>query len=949
MNSFCCFIGLAIVALGINAQSNDSTIPLPTITEICVANIDQTIDYSNNYGGWIEIYNPTDKDITLDGWHISDEAEMPAKHKLSGYGVLSPNQYQCVFFDHNAADGVYGPDASKQVRFKLDRNGGTLYFSANGTDVDFSVTYPASVPRCSYARVDLTGNEWQYCGLPTPGAANAGHYAQMRLDAPQVDYDSRLFTSGFNVQVNIPSGTTLRYTLDGSTPTLANGETSTDGRFNISQTTVLRLRLFADGFLPSGVVTRTYIYKDWDYYLPIVAIATDPRNLYDNWIGCYVNGKNGIIDRGSTVKSNLNMDWERPVNFEYLTADGKMILNQEAGFEVMGGYSRHFNPASFKVKAKKLYDDNGDFGNPVFAGKPYCKYKQLIIRNGGNNNRTDGGPRIKDAITQQVLTSSGYYVDAQEYQPAHVFINGRYLAMMNVREPNNRFHGCANYGYDDDTMDGFEYSGGGYHQKGGDREAFDRLIALSENAGTETGYAEVCGLLDMEEFVRYMAVICYTGSSDWLLNGNNVKGYRTQEDGKFHFVLFDQDVTWERTDNVVAVEGVTKNEVLVLYNNLKRSKDFCRQFVTSYCILHGSVYTPQRCQAVADSICSLVEKALSLENRQASRTYNKMQKEMWGEDFRNARIQSLANAYNLGEGMFVTVNTNSAKACIHMEGQALPSNNFSGLLFGAVRLRAETAEGYAFLGWKGSDGQWLSREKECIIEEGGTYTAVYETALRADISPVCINEISAANDIFVNDYGKRADWIELYNRGDKPVHMAGMYFSDDPSEPTKYRLEAVWGVNTTIKPNGRMVIWCDGKSSLTQPHLPFKLKNTDGGFLSIQSADGKWKDTIRYDVHSSKESIGRYPDGGCSYYTFYRPTIGTQNMNTMYDTFVGTIPGMGISNLSSDDIVSVAYYTLDGKRTEPQNGIYIKVVYYRNGHSSASKIMVKNGVPDKRH
>ena len=64
--------------LGINAQSNDTFTLLPIVTEICVANIDQTIDHSNNYGGWIELYNPTGKDIALDGWYVSDEASVPA-------------------------------------------------------------------------------------------------------------------------------------------------------------------------------------------------------------------------------------------------------------------------------------------------------------------------------------------------------------------------------------------------------------------------------------------------------------------------------------------------------------------------------------------------------------------------------------------------------------------------------------------------------------------------------------------------------------------------------------------------------------------------------------------------------------------------------------------------------------------------------------------------------
>ena len=312
---------------------------------------------------------------------------------------------------------------------------------------------------------------------------------------------------------------------------------------------------------------------------------------------------------------------------------------------------------------------------------------------------------------------------------------------------------------------------------------------------------------------------------------------------------------------------------------------------------------------------------------------------MWGNDYRKARIQSLANVFNLGEGMLVAVSTNNPKACIHIEEQALPSNTFSSVLYGSPRVRVEAASGYNFLGWKNSDGQWITREKECMIEKGGNYMAVYDTSFEHGITPICINEICVANDIFVNDYGKCADWIELYNRGEKPWDVNGMYFSDDPLVPTKYRLETTEEIQTTIQPNGRIIIWCDGKSPLTQLHLPFKMRNADGGFLSLQSADGKWRDTIRYDAHSSRKSIGRYPDGGCAYYAFYHPTIGKRNMTTMYDTFLRRIPDSVQSAPPSDDVVSVAYYTLDGKKAKPQKGVYLKVTYYRDGHSSACKIL----------
>lgn len=931
---------LLLAVTHMNAQQQDNGTSSFMVTEICVANIDQTVDYSYNYGGWIELYNPTSTDISLNGLYISDDEKMLRKHKLTGFGNLNSGSYQCIFFDHNAADGEYGADAVKQVGFKLNREGGILYLSRNGIDVDLSIAYPHSVPRCSYARVNLESDEWQFCGTPTPGHPNTGGFAHESLPEPEVDCDSKLFTDEFTLQATIPSGCTLRYTVDGSTPTLTNGKTSNNGRFTITQTTVLRFRLFAEGYLPSGIVTRTFILKDREYYLPIVAISTDPRNFYDEQIGCYVNGKNGIIARGSKVKSNLNMDWSRPVNFEYLSADGEMTINQEACFEVTGGYSRHFEPASFKLQAKKLYDGNGTFDYPLFRRKPYCKYKQLIIRNGGNNNRTDGGPRIKDAITQQVLTSSGYYVDAQEYQPVHVFINGKYLAMMNVREPNNRFHGSANYGYDDDEIDGFEYSSGLYRQRGGDKEAFDHLIKLSANAGTENGYERIREVLDIEEFVRYMATICYTGSYDWLLNANNVKGYRSKENGKFHFVLFDQDLTWERTNNVETIDGITTNEVLIIYNNLKRNKDFRKQFVTSYCILHGSIYTPERCKSVADSICELINVALSFDRRNTTSTYKKLKNEMWGDTYREARIKSLMKAYNLTDGLEVSVCTENATSRILMNGQSLPYNRFSGVLFGGEKIAAESANGYRFLGWKNQEGEWISHNKELSVTESGKYVAAFDKVFDEGTSPICFNEVSAANDIYVNDYGKRADWIELYNRGPMPVDVSQWFFSENDNNQTKYQIGVADGTSTIIPPNGHLVVWCDGRVPLHGAHLPFKLENADSTSLVLESPDGLWKDSIRYDMHSSRESVGRWPDGGNNLRTFYHPTICNHNMPTNYDHIIEHAYNDAMPPASlSDEIMDVTYYTISGiKVQKPVKGLYIKSVNYKNGKRQQYKI-----------
>ena len=68
----------------------------------------------------------------------------------------------------------------------------------------------------------------------------------------------------------------------------------------------------------------------------------------------------------------------------------------------------------------------------------------------------------------------------------------------------------------------------------------------------------------------------------------------------------------------------------------------------------------------------------------------------------------------------------------------------------------------------------------------------------------------------MNDYGKRADWLELFNRSTEPVDVAGWYFSDEKDVPMKYQIAASDEVNTVLRPGERMVVWCDDISAFTR-------------------------------------------------------------------------------------------------------------------------------------
>lgn len=952
------------------------------INEVQVANIDQFIDNSYNYGGWIELYNTSTSTTTLENACIrhTDADGIVEEYKLSmSHGLLKGNSHICLWFDHNSADGIFGGNAHLQIPYKLDPDGGTIELvDASGTVVD-AVEYPSAIARCSYARGTDGNGVWGWTAQATLKKSNAGiTFADERLGAPVISRESTLFTSPLSFSVEIPAGTTLRYTTDGSTPTTTHGSTSTDGNFTVSATTIYRFVLVADDKLPSPVATRSFI-KDVDkMQIPVLSVSTHPDNLYDDIIGVYTKGTNGVAGNGQSSACNWNMDWERPVNVEYMVKGNGTyhpVLNQEAEFKIAGGWSRAYGggngwemKSSFRLKSGKVYEGLNSFDYPIFArNKPYNKYKTLQVRNGGN----DTYARIYDAAIHQIFLRSGFYIDCQAWQPCHVFFNGEYLGMFNIRENNNKHYGESGYGIDTDEIDQFEINGSvGYEQKAGTRDAFWQWLTLTKELAAdptnERIWQEICDMVDIDEFCNYMAAECYIGSGDWITNSNNIKGFRNRTDnGKFHLVMFDADSSFGNSNMISSAYNLLgrydsryadNNGVSYLaevFFNMLRYEPFKRQFIHAFAIVDGSVMEPSRCKEIIDEMVAYTKDALAIEGNNPTGSANKLYNHIANESSNRTRMKNMKSFMGLTEEYEVALGSNIPEARLLVEGQEIPTRKFDGILFGPVSVTSKAPAGYTFKGWQltsdetGEGGILIDTQETLVFDEkmsGGKchITALYEPQETA--VPVRINEVSAGNSIYINDYYKKNDWIELYNTTDREIDVSGMYLSDDRNNPQKYRIDANGSPASTLIPAyGRLIIWCDKLAPVSQLHAPFKLGNEDGATVTLRAEDGTWHDELEYMAQDRWQTYGRYPDGG-AHTTYLRPTIAQPNAMSSY-AFTSENNGdwTDIQAPAPTDsrIVSVTYYTLSGMRiSHPTSGIFIERTVYEDGVTVARKVII---------
>lgn len=145
---------------------------------------------------------------------------------------------------------------------------------------------------------------------------------------------------------------------------------------------------------------------------------------------------------------------------------------------------------------------------------------------------------------------------------------------------------------------------------------------------------------------------------------------------------------------------------------------------------------------------------------------------------------------------------------------------------------------------------------------------------------VKLNEILVVNeDNFVDDYGKRHPWIELYNNSAGTVDLRGCFLTNEKGNPKKYMIPK-GDVLTKVPPRQHILFWADGEASRGTFHLNFTLDPGKENYIALYDADGTTliDEAIIPAGQTADVSYGLDMDGTGKWMTLNKVTPSTNNV-----------------------------------------------------------------------
>ena len=703
---------LAMTTISANAQL--------IINELMQSNVECFFDDPSKEfpDSWVELYNSGDSAVHLQYYMIGTKADVSKAWQLPEMTVES-NKYVVILCDKEGIAGTLHTD----FRLESGKDGNLYLFQKGKADAIDKLEKMAKMPApdVAYGRATDGGNTWGYELNPTPGDQNSGGVvgAKQILGAPVFSEPGYVSNTAFNFNLTLslpegaPADAKIYYTMDGSEPTTES--TKYTGAIPISSTTVIRAKVFCDGWLSPVSTAQSYIFRE-NMTVPIISIQTKNSYLNDDDIGIITNN-NGKYDK---------VDWRRPINIEmFKTAGEASVINQLGETRIQGGKSRENDLKSMAIYTNKRFDpDKKRFSYEFFPDqKPGIKeFKSFSLRNGGNDF-TD--LFFRDLIVQRTM-GENTDIDWQAGHTAALYINGVYMGMLNIRERSNADNIYSNYGGLED-IDMIEIS---HEEVDGVDQYIEELKegTMEENYNafktfySEQGHtlAEYEQWLDVSEYLNIVIMNLFYGNNDW--PGNNTVFWRPNnkdtksglpkrwrviaKDTDFGLGLYGKSNNYDMIDLLYHPENHQNNyyndawaftePATRLIKNMLEDPDILNLFIDKCCVYMGdfmngegtgkiieSIRTEAKDEFVAHRQLYPVNGGNSLD--QINGKFNSAKS--WAQGRPDNFITHMNKKWNLGTAIPVTINKELAAENqplpdeVYVNGIKLTRGVFNGKLF----------------------------------------------------------------------------------------------------------------------------------------------------------------------------------------------------------------------------------------------------------------------------
>ncbi len=674
------------------------------------------------------------------------------------------------------------------------------------------------------------------------------------------------------LNMEVPDGARIRYTLNGDDPSGKSEaylqEIEIGGSEDGPSVVPLKARIFYQDEV-SPTYSWTYVItrdEEQKFSIPVISITSPYRGLYSYEQGILADGLTksmaNVTGNSGTLSGNYFQkgdQWIRGGRVTMFSPEGGVLLDQNIGLSVSGGFSRTWEKKSFKIKAGAPYDmENDKFRLDIFQDTDsdelsyVNEFTNLKLRCSEHWSRAFSGELGK------ILAAESGFDGYQYSKPAILFLNGQYYSLVDLMPSFSDSYISRRFSVgQSEFIEKFKKSEAGVLEKTG-------VLPLFQSDLTDEKNRELLEeRVDMDNYLLYYAIEVLFNNTDW--PRNNYEAWRSSvkepgnaaSDGRLRFLLYDLDFMYSR-DRVSEKERGTDTFRNLMdrefyggsseFSNVMRSKEYRDRFVTIVTDLLNSSFDASHVRTLMEQIYIGKRRELlrwrggefdeeMLRSIQASEKLADIRADEMEEDFRE--YFGLEDKYDL----VLSVGDGAAVSWNQMEVRGGGSYRCRYYSDPVIRMSAKAAPGYRFVCWNVNGEKVNSPELDIDGSSAPGGRCVIKAVTRQVKGPLLlIQEISAKSD---------SDWIRLSNVGSAAVDLSEYCLSDREYDPQMYTLpDKKLGPGESVLINGRKNYYAVGEYICN-----FNLR--DGETLFLTGPDGRIADSLVVPRMSRYETYGR--------------------------------------------------------------------------------------------